>query len=62
MRNSCPSWFVAVLALNFALPSGFVQFKAALPGYHYEFPRDYFNHPDYQTEWWYYTGNLQATD
>jgi predicted secreted hydrolase len=38
------------------------QYKTALPGYHYQFPRDHFNHPDFQTEWWYYTGNLQATD
>ena len=34
----------------------------ALPGYHYEFPRDHFNHPEFQTEWWYYTGNLHAAD
>jgi predicted secreted hydrolase len=33
-------------------------YLAALPGYHYQFPADHFNHPDYQTEWWYYTGNL----
>ncbi len=33
--------------------------KTALPGYAYQFPRDYFSHPDYQTEWWYYTGNLR---
>jgi predicted secreted hydrolase len=32
----------------------------ARPGYHYEFPRDHFAHPDFQTEWWYYTGNLHA--
>ncbi len=32
------------------------------PSQHYEFPRDHFSHPDYQTEWWYYTGNLQAAD
>ena len=38
------------------------DYKIALPGYHYEFPRDHFNHPDYQTEWWYYTGNLRAAD
>ena len=38
------------------------QYQPALPGYHYEFPRDNFNHPDYQTEWWYYTGNLRAKD
>ena len=36
-------------------------YRAALPGYHYEFPRDHFNHPDFQTEWWYYTGNLRDT-
>jgi len=35
------------------------QYRTALPGYQYEFPRDYFNHPDFQTEWWYYTGNLK---
>ena len=27
-----------------------------------EFPRDLGAHPDYQTEWWYYTGNLEAED
>lgn len=37
-------------------------FRLALPGYHYEFPRDHFNHPEFQTEWWYYTGNLHASD
>ncbi len=31
-------------------------------GYRYDFPRDHFNHPDFQTEWWYYTGNLQTPD
>ena len=38
------------------------QYKQALPGYHYGFPRDHFSHPDYSTEWWYYTGNLQSAD
>jgi predicted secreted hydrolase len=38
------------------------QYRTALPGYHYEFPRDHFDHPDFQTEWWYYTGNLTAAD
>jgi predicted secreted hydrolase len=26
----------------------------------WDFPRDYGPHPDYQTEWWYYTGNLET--
>ena len=38
------------------------QYQPALPGYQYHFPRDHFNHPDYQTEWWYYTGNLRSAD
>ncbi len=26
------------------------------------FPADYGPHPDYQTEWWYYTGNLETAE
>jgi predicted secreted hydrolase len=36
-------------------------FLKALPGYKYEFPRDHFSHPEFQTEWWYYTGNLTSS-
>jgi len=39
--------------------AAFELYRAALPGYHFQFPPDHFNHPDYQTEWWYYTGNLR---
>jgi predicted secreted hydrolase len=28
----------------------------------WEFPRDHGPHPDYLTEWWYYTGNLEGED
>jgi predicted secreted hydrolase len=38
------------------------SWQAALPGYRFEFPRDHFSHPNYQTEWWYYTGNVHAVD
>jgi predicted secreted hydrolase len=38
------------------------QYSVALPGYRYEFPRDHFDHPEYQTEWWYYTGNVKSAD
>jgi predicted secreted hydrolase len=38
------------------------DFRVAVPGYHYQFPRDHFAHPGFQTEWWYYTGNLRAHD
>jgi predicted secreted hydrolase len=36
-------------------------YRQAVPGYVFEFPRDHFEHSDFQTEWWYYTGNV-ATD
>jgi predicted secreted hydrolase len=39
-----------------------LPYEAAQPGYTYEFPRDHFNHPAYQTEWWYYTGNVTSQD
>lgn len=39
-----------------------LPFAVALPGYRYQFPRDHFSHPEFQTEWWYYTGNLRASD
>ncbi len=32
--------------------------RAARPGYHWQFPRDHWAHPDYKTEWWYFTGHL----
>lgn len=38
------------------------QYEIALPGYTFQFPRDYFNHEQYLTEWWYYTGNVRAAD
>ena len=28
----------------------------------FKFPQDYGAHPEYQTEWWYYTGNLATAD
>lgn len=28
----------------------------------FDFPADFGAHPDYQTEWWYYIGNLDAAD
>lgn len=38
------------------------HFAAATPGYRFEFPKDHGAHPAYRTEWWYYTGHLQAAD
>lgn len=35
-------------------------FKRALEPIPFEFPRDHGAHPDFATEWWYFTGNLQS--
>lgn len=32
----------------------------AVPGYEFAFPRDHGAHPQYRTEWWYYTGHLRT--
>jgi predicted secreted hydrolase len=58
MRSKFACFFAALLLV----PPLAAQYRAALPGYHYEFPRDHFNHPDFQTEWWYYTGNVKSAD
>ncbi|HYI09240.1 MAG TPA: lipocalin-like domain-containing protein [Thermoanaerobaculia bacterium] len=36
------------------------EFRLALPGYEFQFPRDHGSHPSYRTEWWYYTGHLRT--
>jgi len=56
MRSKLAALAAALLILN---PLA-AQFRTAVPGYRFEFPRDYFDHPDFQTEWWYYTGNLKS--
>jgi len=47
-------------ALAAALLAADYPYREALPGYRYQFPRDYFEHPEFRTEWWYYTGNVHT--
>ena len=49
--------FPLVLAVSW-LPAA--EWKLALPGYRYAFPADHFGHPAFQTEWWYFTGNVKS--
>lgn len=39
-----------------------VEFKKALTPQAWQFPQDFGAHEDYQTEWWYYTGNLETAE
>ncbi len=36
------------------------EFRKALPGYTFAFPRDHYSHDEFRTEWWYYTGHLRT--
>ena len=68
MRNNCIALMLSLAAIcataqdRVAPSQSTPNYKIAQPGYAYEFPRDYFNHEDFQTEWWYYTGNLKSSD
>lgn len=47
----------ASLVAGFSSPTGFQRAEEPLA---WEFPDDFGPHPEYQTEWWYYTGNLES--
>jgi predicted secreted hydrolase len=67
MRNKLQR-FVATLASVFVAASPIVVsadrlgFTDAVAPFTFSFPRDHGSHPDYRTEWWYFTGHLQAPD
>jgi len=46
------------LALSAALAAA--DWRVALPGYEYRWPEDLRAHLEFQTEWWYFVGNLEA--
>jgi predicted secreted hydrolase len=62
-RPIAPALLVALqLSAPLTTAPGAQGYRAAEPGYRFEFPRDHFSHPGFQTEWWYYTGNLQTSE
>lgn len=50
---------LAALALVQAPPTTPDGFRIPQPGHRFTFPRDHGSHPDFRTEWWYWTGHLQ---
>lgn len=60
MRSRLARALPAVVIACQLLAASTQPFRVAEPGYQYSFPRDHFNHPDFQTEWWYYTGNVHT--
>lgn len=63
-----PTLLRAALALIFFLPLAVVQpsvaadYAPVVPGRAWEFPRDHGAHPEFKTEWWYFTGHLRSKD
>lgn len=55
---------VLLALLLFGAPSADAEqaFRQALPGYQFVFPRDHASHPDFKTEWWYYSGHLRSQE
>jgi len=49
---------VAMALVIFALAVSGFTYQLALPGRKLSFPADHYSHPDFKTEWWYYTGHL----
>ena len=49
-----------LLTLLLSIAGIAAEYRRALPGYQFEFPKDYFNHHEFRTEWWYFTGNLRG--
>jgi len=52
-------WTFTGLASLFFLVCSFT-YQLALPGRKISFPQDHFSHPNFKTEWWYYTGHLET--
>lgn len=48
--------------VNALSPQDSAGYQRAQPGTELSFPVDYGPHPDYQIEWWYYTGNLETVE
>ncbi|HEY7220964.1 MAG TPA: lipocalin-like domain-containing protein [Candidatus Binatia bacterium] len=48
---------IAASLCTLLFATGFT-YRLALPGRKLTFPADHYSHPDFKTEWWYYTGHL----
>jgi len=58
MKSPISKWPSPFLLALVAAQAFADDWQLALPGWRYEFPRDHFVHPEFKTEWWYFTGHL----
>jgi predicted secreted hydrolase len=57
---SLKSWRRSAKILALGLLASSFTYQLALPGRALKFPQDHFAHPDFKTEWWYYTGHFET--
>ncbi|MEM7146089.1 MAG: lipocalin-like domain-containing protein [Verrucomicrobiota bacterium] len=53
---------ILLISLLLLLTHSPAEWQSAQPGYQYTFPADHHSHPNFKTEWWYFTGNLTNPD
>jgi predicted secreted hydrolase len=57
IRRSLPLLLACLLPL-----AAWAEWRVSLPGWNARFPEDHGSHPDFKTEWWYFTGNVESDD
>ena len=60
-----PILFLLIVLLIIAAPGWAAadpEFEIPRPGRVFRFPRDHGAHPQFKTEWWYYTGHLRSKE
>jgi predicted secreted hydrolase len=57
-----PAWAAGTQLTWLDLPTSSASFRKATTPQTWHFPADFGPHQDYQTEWWYYTGNLETEE
>jgi len=62
LRLAMTGCFVVLLALTSTSTLFGQEFRRALPGRTFSFPQDHLSHPEFKTEWWYYSGHLYSQD
>lgn len=56
-------WILALFFLVIAVNSaGSAEWKQAIGPWQWSFPRDHGAHPEFRTEWWYFTGNVKDSN
>lgn len=57
-----PAWASSTQLVWLDFPADANHFRKAMTPQDWHFPEDFGPHNDYQTEWWYYTGNLETQE